>query len=231
MAPLKFYADLKSQPCRAVYILMKANNIPFEFVKVDLFVGEQLQEDFTKINPIQRVPAIDDNGFTLGESGAIFRYLAGKFNVPDHWYPAQDLQKQARVDEYLNWHHTNTRMSTMMTFRHQFINTVRRKPLKQDEIAKFKSDLAKTVNHIGSYFLKDRRFIGGDDISVADLQAFCELMQLDVIGQQDLYLSNENVKKWAERVKAKVGSFLEECYEEGVGSMRNVWVAVTESKL
>lgn len=36
-------------------------------------------------------------------------YLAEKFHTPDYWYPA-DLQKRARVNEYLSWQHTATRM-------------------------------------------------------------------------------------------------------------------------
>ncbi len=36
---MKFYSDLLSQPCRAIYILMKMNNIDFEYVKVELAQG------------------------------------------------------------------------------------------------------------------------------------------------------------------------------------------------
>ena len=39
---------------------------------------------------------------------AIYRYLARKYSVPDYLYP-KDVQKQARVDEYLEWQHLNTR--------------------------------------------------------------------------------------------------------------------------
>lgn len=39
---------------------------------------------------------------------AILLYLARKFKTPDHWYPS-DLQKRARVDEYLSWQHVNIR--------------------------------------------------------------------------------------------------------------------------
>lgn len=39
---------------------------------------------------------------------AILLYLARKFKTPDHWYPA-DLQKRAKVDEYLSWQHVNIR--------------------------------------------------------------------------------------------------------------------------
>ena len=50
-------------------------------------------------------------------SVAILKYLAVKFNVADHWYPRQDLQLQARVDEYMNWQHLNTRINAAMLFQ------------------------------------------------------------------------------------------------------------------
>ena len=41
-------------------------------------------------------------------SVAILRYLATKFNTPDHWYP-KDLQTRAKVDEALAWFPGNLR--------------------------------------------------------------------------------------------------------------------------
>jgi glutathione S-transferase len=46
------------------------------------------------------------------------KYLAAKYNVADHWHP-KDLRKQARVDEYLNWYHLNTRINAAFVFRTQ----------------------------------------------------------------------------------------------------------------
>ena len=37
------------------------------------------------------------------------RYIAVKYNIADHWYPRNDVQKAARTDEFLNWHHHNLR--------------------------------------------------------------------------------------------------------------------------
>ena len=42
MAQLKYYFDLMSQPCRAVYIFLKVNKIPFEEKRIHIHKGEAL---------------------------------------------------------------------------------------------------------------------------------------------------------------------------------------------
>lgn len=37
--PLKFYGNLLSQPCRAIFIFLKANQIPYEFKFIDMAKG------------------------------------------------------------------------------------------------------------------------------------------------------------------------------------------------
>ena len=48
------------------------------------------------------------------------RYLVSKYNLPDHWYPANP-ERRAKVDEYLDWHHTNTRAGAAMYFANQVL--------------------------------------------------------------------------------------------------------------
>ena len=38
-------------------------------------------------------------------SVAIMRYIATKYKVKDHWFPMQDVQQAALLDEFLNWQH------------------------------------------------------------------------------------------------------------------------------
>lgn len=53
----------------------------------------------------------------------ILRYLARERQFPDHWYP-KDSKKQARVDEYLEWQHTNTRAMCALYFQVKVCNTL-----------------------------------------------------------------------------------------------------------
>ena len=47
--------------------------------------------------------------FILYESHAIMRYLHETRKCPDHCYP-KDPIKRAKIDQYLDWHHTNLRV-------------------------------------------------------------------------------------------------------------------------
>ena len=52
--------------------------LPYRIHGIDHTAGEHRTEAYEAVSPFQRVPAIDDAGFTLSESGAILLYLAEK---------------------------------------------------------------------------------------------------------------------------------------------------------
>lgn len=78
---LKFYYNTISVNARRVWITLLEKQIPFEPVLVNLD-GEQFQDEFTALNPLQRIPVIVDNGFRVVESLAILDYLEAKYPIP-----------------------------------------------------------------------------------------------------------------------------------------------------
>ncbi|KGL79187.1 Glutathione S-transferase theta-1, partial [Tinamus guttatus] len=195
---------LSSQPCRALYLFAKSNNIPFEFKRVELMKGQHKSKEFRKVNPMMKVPALEDGSFLLSESIAILLYLARKFKTPDHWYPS-DLQKRARVDEYLSWQHANIRAKSSDVFVSKFMLPVLvGQPLPPKKLEEIVEELNTVLKQFEVQFLQDKPFIAGSEVSLADLVALVELMQ-PVGAGHNLFEEKPKLAEWRSRVEAAVG--------------------------
>ncbi|XP_078523927.1 glutathione S-transferase theta-1-like [Lissotriton helveticus] len=204
---LQLYLDLLSQPCRAVYIFAKKNNIEFEFKLVTLFKGDHHNPEFKKVNLLHKVPSLKDGDFNLGESIAILLYLVRKFDTPDHWYPA-DLEKRACVDEYLSWQHTSVRLHGSKIFWYKCMTPfVLGKEMEPEKMEAALKEMHTILDQFEEKFLQDKPFIVGNEISLADLVAMVELMQ--VIGSGvDIFKDRPKLDAWHERVEAALGTDL-----------------------
>lgn len=112
---LKLFADMISQPARAVTLFCRRAHIPVTIENVIIGRGQTRSAEFLKLNPRGLVPVIEersDDGsepFVLNESAAILRYLANsRSNVAAHFYPAE-ARHRARVDAFLDFYHTELR--------------------------------------------------------------------------------------------------------------------------
>uniref|UniRef100_A0A8D2MKT7 glutathione transferase n=1 Tax=Zonotrichia albicollis TaxID=44394 RepID=A0A8D2MKT7_ZONAL len=160
--------------------------------------AENLTEEFRKVNVLMKVPALKDGSFTLAESIAILLYLVQKFKTPDHWYPA-DLQKRARVDEYLSWQHTNIRAKGIFPLMPQ--------PLPPEKLELATEELNVALKEFEEKFLQDKPFIAGSEVSLADLVALVELMQ-PVCAGYALFEERPALAAWRSRVEEAVGKEL-----------------------
>lgn len=201
---VEVYLDLMSQPCRAVLILLACNKIPHRVRTVALRKGEQKTPEFTKLNQMQKVPVMVDGSFVLTESDAILKYLATTFNVPDHWYPKQP-ERRARVDEYTAWHHTNTRPHAAKVFILEvLVPAMSGAQVDEVRLGRALSQLNDTLDKLESMFLQRQPFLCGDDITVADLLAICELMQ-PLGARRDVLKDRPQLQRWRSRVQSAVG--------------------------
>ncbi|NWQ79965.1 GSTT1 transferase, partial [Columbina picui] len=218
---LELFLDLLSQPCRALYIFARSNNIPFEFKLVDLMKGQHRSEEFRKVNLLMQVPALRDGSFTLAESIAILLYLARKFKTPDHWYPS-DLQRRARVDEYLSWQHKNIREKGSKVFLMKVVlPLITGQPLPPEKLQGAVEELNVVLKQFEEKFLQDKPFIAGSEVSLADLLAVVELMQ-PVISGHDLFEGRPKLAAWRTRVEEAVGKQLFQEAHQGISNVKNL---------
>uniref|UniRef100_A0A1B0CEB2 Putative glutathione s-transferase theta-1 n=1 Tax=Lutzomyia longipalpis TaxID=7200 RepID=A0A1B0CEB2_LUTLO len=174
----KFYYDLLSPPSRALITFFRVANIPVEPIAVALRKGEHLTEKYNKeVSRFPKLPCINDDGFRLSESVAIVRYVKKTRGFDDFWYP-EDAQAQALVDEYLEWTHTNIRISSGLYFF-----TLWRNPLmtgeKPDEaeVRKLEAQLNNTLDIMENTWLKCNSYIAGEQFTIADVFAACDIEQ------------------------------------------------------
>jgi GST-like protein len=63
---------------RKASIALEELGVPYEVRRVDINAPEHPTPEFLKVNPNQKVPALEDDGLVIWESGAILLHLAEK---------------------------------------------------------------------------------------------------------------------------------------------------------
>ncbi|XP_022917152.1 glutathione S-transferase theta-1-like [Onthophagus taurus] len=211
---LKVYLDLVSQPCRSLYMVLKASNTPFQMESIELFKGQHLQEDYLKITPLHKIPAITENGMNLIESVAILRYLDATGRINEKWYPKEPM-KRAKVDEYLEWHHINMRAVFFTLFQRKIIfPKFFNKVTSPESLAKFDEAAYNALDTFIEHWLGDKPFITGNNITAADLWASCEIDSLPAVKINPFSDGREKLADYIVRVKNGASPWYEESLEK-----------------
>jgi len=208
MTKLKYYYDLLSQPSRALWMAMKLSNIPFEEKPVSIKSGDLRTKEFKEINRFQKVPCIVDGDFKLAESVAILRYLDGLGLLSEQLYP-KNLKERARVDEYLEWQHLNTRLNGFMYFQHLLRPLFAGKEVIPQRLQTLEGHFQKTLDNIENIWLKSSKYIASDkNLTIADIFAACEIEQPIITGL-DAFKNRPKLVEWMNRVKEETKSVYE----------------------
>lgn len=140
------------------------------------------------------------------------KYLVQKYKLPDHWFP-NDLKRQAKINEYLDWHHHNLRVGAAHTiFQKVLAPRMLGKEPNEERLKETMAILEKSQKLLENYFLKDTKFISSDEISIADLQAICEFTQFWVTGK-DPCQERPRLAKWMEDCKKELEPHFDEAHK------------------
>ena len=143
-----------------------------------------------------------DGEFVLTESHAILRYLCEKFGVADHWYP-KEMKKRAKMDQYLDWHHTYLRYGCAgLVFKTHFGPKFFKLQYSEEEVNQAHIAFKSAMTLINTW-LSTQKYICGDQISIADLLACCEIWQLGFI--QKSISEYPHVQTWFQNIKKVKG--------------------------
>ena len=95
---IKLYWSPRSRSFTAIWLLEEAG-LPYERVLTDISTGAQKAPEYLAINPMGKVPALQDGEAALGEAAAICAYIADRY--PETGL-APDITDPLRA-RYLQW--------------------------------------------------------------------------------------------------------------------------------
>lgn len=201
----KLYHSIICPFCKPLVILLNINKVEYEGIHIDLAKQEQKTEEYKKINPFQKVPAIIEGDFILFESSTVMRYLANTKNIEEHWYP-KDPKQRAIVDLYFDWHAANIlNLQQYNYFKMGYIKKT------EEEV---RSITEKAFTELIGVFLSQRKFAASDDkLTIADLALVFHLAGSRDSGYElpkraEEYLND--IFTASPEVKAEVDKFLED---------------------
>jgi glutathione S-transferase len=141
--------------------------VPHERIDAGGAFGKTDTAEYAAMNPNKLVPVLDDDGFILWESNAIVRYLSETYGRGT--LASQDRKQFARADQWMEWNATSIQPEVIATLFWGLIRT----PAAERNLAGIEA----SAKRVGERFklldahLKDRAFIGGTRLTMADIPA------------------------------------------------------------
>jgi GSH-dependent disulfide-bond oxidoreductase len=186
---------------KKVTILLEELGVPYKITPVNIQQGAQFSDAFLAMNPNHRMPVLVDHApagggapITVFESGAMMMYLAEKYG---RFWP-QDTRGKYEVTQWLIWQMANQgpKLGECGHFR-------RLGDTQGDQtyaVRRF-TDEANRLYGVLNNRLADRRYLAGDDYTIADMISYPWTLNWKLQGQDiDEF---KYFKRWHEEIAAR----------------------------
>lgn len=187
-----------------LFVAEKGLEIPFE--TLELNKAEHLSEEFTKLNPLQRVPVLVlDDGTAISESVAICRYLED-LNPEPNLFGISPLER-ATVEMWNRRMELGLLFHVAQCFRHTHPAMAAMEKPQIPEWAE--ANKPRVMQYLGVLddALEKQVYVAGDRYTIADITA---LVAIDFMKPARLQVSDAhaNVKRWYDEVAQRPSSKL-----------------------
>ena len=194
---IDFYA-LTSPNVQKIFIMLEECELPYNLKTVDVWNGEQFTPEFTKVNPLQKVPAIVDSEgpggkpYTVIESGAILIYLAEKTGK----FMPKDPVKRYDTIQWLM-----VQMANLGPMCGQLVHFSKFAGPGQDYGHSRYRTMVNKLFDLYEERLKSQPYVVGDEYGIADMAAFPWLRNVGLLAV-DL-TSRPHLKAWIDKIEAR----------------------------
>jgi GST-like protein len=186
---------------KKVTILLEELGVPYKIIPCNIGRGDQFQPDFLGISPNNRMPALvdpepADGGapISLFESGAILLYLAEKYGR----FHGRDLRGRCEVNQWVMWQMANQGPKSGECGHFRRLGDTRG---DQSYAVRRFTDEVNRLYGVLNQRLFDRRYIAGDDYTIADIISYP--WTVNWRGQGQNIDDFKYFKRWFEELSAR----------------------------
>jgi glutathione S-transferase len=189
---LTLYGSFTSSSSYKPMLYLALAGLPFSFRTVNLKTGVQRTDEYLAINRWGVVPSLKHRGLTILQSNVILDYLA---RTTGHFEGRSEQQRwQAR--EWLSWEADH--ITKVALVRH----SARFRKMADEVIAEFRPRAEAALSFVDER-VKDRRFLVGDECTIADIGCWGRMV---FMAEGGFDIANwPNLNAWAGRLKAMPG--------------------------
>lgn len=182
-----------------VAIMLEELALSYRVIAYDIFEGDHLSDEFGRINPNHKLPAIVDNDpdekggpITVFESGAILQYLADKYGA----FLAPGGRERSATIQWLTW-----QVAGLGPMGGQASHFLRYAPPGQKyAIERYRRELDRLLRVLDNR-LEASRFIAGPDYTIADMAVWPGRAASFVLGiGLETYPA---IYRWFEEIRAR----------------------------
>ena len=162
---LKIWGRANSVNVQKVLWCLAELGLAYQRIDAGMAFGRNRDPYYLAMNPNGRVPTLVDGDFVLWESNSIMRYLVLAYGKGSPIYP-ETPKRRAGVDRWLDWS-----LSTLQPVDRPVFWALVRTPIAERDMVAIQSDAdaEAVVWRIADAQLATRRFIEGDDFTIADI--------------------------------------------------------------
>ncbi|WP_417519860.1 glutathione S-transferase family protein [Minwuia sp.] len=176
-------------------LMLALSGADWEPLFVDFFNGAHKKPEYLAINEMAEVPVLVHGDRTFAQSGVMLDYLAettGRFG------PRDDDERR----EILRWMLFDNHKFTSFTATYRFMSTFVKEP--DPGVVAFAKGRMLGAMQIVDNRLKDRDFLLGERLTIADLSLLGYMYYTDEFGMTG-WPDHPNIRAWTERVAAMDG--------------------------
>ena len=144
--------------------------LKYETYAIGPRTGETKTAEYTKLNPRQKVPLLQDGDFAIGESAAIVAYLSQTYSTPDKSLIPEEKQQYAKWLEWCFFIVTELDSTSLYVMRRHSANALG--PIygvAPDVVAKAGEYFREQLRHVEVALDDGRTFLMGDQFTSADI--------------------------------------------------------------